>query len=110
MGLPEEADGGTRTPDPIITRGSEVSLVGVSGGRFAVKSRDSGLVETGRDKPNAPRTPQGRPLRDRVALVGGQCQRARAIVRAALSAERPWAIVRLLGYPVTTVPVESPDH
>jgi hypothetical protein len=42
MGLPEEAGGGTRTPDPIITSASDVSLVGVSRGQFAVNSGDSG--------------------------------------------------------------------
>ena len=37
-----QADGGTRTPDPIITSASHVSLVGVSGDQFAVNSGDSG--------------------------------------------------------------------
>jgi hypothetical protein len=55
MGRPEEADGGTRTPDPIITSVSGVSLVGVSGEPIAVDSGVLGAAEDGAGRVKRPK-------------------------------------------------------
>jgi hypothetical protein len=53
-----EADGGTRTPDPIITRGSGVSLVGVSRDPIAVTS---GVLGAGRYLAGQAKRPKNAP-------------------------------------------------
>jgi hypothetical protein len=54
----EQADGGTRTPDPIITSASDVSMVGVSGDQFAVNSE---VLGAGRDGAGQAKRPKNAP-------------------------------------------------
>jgi hypothetical protein len=87
MGLSARADGGTRTPDPIITSASDVSMVGVPGDPIAVTSADLGSGRDGAGQAkrpkNAPRKARDSACRHRVGLAEEEAAGASRFGRAA---------------------------